>query len=335
MEIDLPSGRRVSPSAAFGPGIIALSEPGYGVVSIPSAFALMLLGEVAARFIVRRTSVSLRLVSLRIAAFVCGWALFIASVSLFAMLEMGSLLGLLVGACMGSSALFGFDTLVLERDLGRGAGSWWENGRSGLPLLVVMASTAGLLVLAYPHLGWTSFVLTLIPVAAVRYEFNRYRLARETYDQTIRALSALTEGAGYVPAGHHRRVAEICVAMARTLGMSPERIGQLELVALLHDVGTVSLPDPADVATASPLLIARRGGQVLKETGYLAEKASVLTEAAGESAATSLEGRVLQVADAYDQLEGMPREDRLGHIAAKFGPQDAAVLDALTAATAP
>ena len=43
-------------------------------------------------------------------------------------------------------------------------------------------------------------------------------------------------------AGHQRRVAEICVAIAGVLGMAPEQKRTLEIAALLHDVGKVLVP---------------------------------------------------------------------------------------------
>ena len=59
---------------------------------------------------------------------------------------------------------------------------------------------------------------------------------------TIRVLSAVTEIRDPYTAGHQRRVAEICVAIADVLGMPPEQKRVLEIAALLHDVGKVSVP---------------------------------------------------------------------------------------------
>lgn len=65
---------------------------------------------------------------------------------------------------------------------------------------------------------------------------------RESQATIIQVLSSVTELRDPYTAGHQRRVAEICVSIASKLGMPPERVEGLEVAALLHDVGKVSVP---------------------------------------------------------------------------------------------
>jgi PAS domain S-box-containing protein/putative nucleotidyltransferase with HDIG domain len=66
--------------------------------------------------------------------------------------------------------------------------------------------------------------------------------ARASEAATIHVLSSVTETRDPYTAGHQRRVAEICVAIADQIGMPPEQRRGLETAALLHDVGKVAVP---------------------------------------------------------------------------------------------
>jgi PAS domain S-box-containing protein len=65
---------------------------------------------------------------------------------------------------------------------------------------------------------------------------------RESQATIIQVLSSVTELRDPYTAGHQQRVAQICVAIAVRLGLPPERVEGLEVAALLHDVGKVSVP---------------------------------------------------------------------------------------------
>ena len=65
---------------------------------------------------------------------------------------------------------------------------------------------------------------------------------RESQATIIQVLSSVTELRDPYTAGHQQRVAEICVAIASELGLPAEQIEGLEVAALLHDVGKVSVP---------------------------------------------------------------------------------------------
>ena len=76
---------------------------------------------------------------------------------------------------------------------------------------------------------------------ALQLEESFARL-RESQATIIQVLSSVTELRDPYTAGHQQRVAEICVAIATRMGLTAERIEGLEVAALLHDVGKVSIP---------------------------------------------------------------------------------------------
>jgi PAS domain S-box-containing protein/putative nucleotidyltransferase with HDIG domain len=74
--------------------------------------------------------------------------------------------------------------------------------------------------------------------------------ARRRMEQELRdTVTSITDVIGTVSevrdpytAGHQRRVAELCVEIARDLGMPANDIAELKTAALLHDVGKMSVP---------------------------------------------------------------------------------------------
>lgn len=61
-------------------------------------------------------------------------------------------------------------------------------------------------------------------------------------EQVLAALGTLIEARDPYTAGHQARVAQIAVALAYELGLSPERIDGLRIAALVHDVGKIVVP---------------------------------------------------------------------------------------------
>lgn len=330
IEVDLPNGRRVSPVAAFGPAVAALGAGGYEVapsLALVTSAVLIELSVVCLRKRHVRTALlhALGLSASILFVFLSGRIVASAGVS--------ATFGLIGGVGLGSLVYYALDVLGLATSKGARLGAALsENARATLPLAVVMTSTAGLLVLVFPHLRWASFGVLFLPVLAARYEFARYGEARRTYHQTVSALAALTEGAGYVPSGHHARVAELCVVMGRELGLPDERTRELELVGLLHDVGAVSLPEVSDVSRVDQIVIARSTGRILGETEHLAKYAPVLVEAIRGGEGISLEARILRMANAYETLCGSPAH-RLRKLAAGLRDGEEEVFAALSRAT--
>ena len=61
-------------------------------------------------------------------------------------------------------------------------------------------------------------------------------------EQTIQVIAETVEQRDPYTAGHQRRVADLCVAIAGKLGLSSERTQGLRLAAGIHDLGKVGIP---------------------------------------------------------------------------------------------
>jgi PAS domain S-box-containing protein/putative nucleotidyltransferase with HDIG domain len=65
---------------------------------------------------------------------------------------------------------------------------------------------------------------------------------RVSLEQTIEVIAETVEQRDPYTAGHQRRVADLCVAIARKLGLSSERTEGLRLAASIHDLGKIGIP---------------------------------------------------------------------------------------------
>lgn len=65
---------------------------------------------------------------------------------------------------------------------------------------------------------------------------------RDTLAETVEAVARTIEKRDPHTAGHHERVSELVVVIARQLGLEEERIDGLRLAAAIHDIGKVHVP---------------------------------------------------------------------------------------------
>ncbi|GAA1967357.1 metal-dependent phosphohydrolase [Terrabacter lapilli] len=187
--------------------------------------------------------------------------------------------------------------------------------RSSFALSAAVAVTGVLIALAAPPLGIAALPLFLIPLVLTLFAFRRYVSIRATYLQSIRTLSRLTDAAGYTPAGHSERVAELAVRLGRELGLSERELLDLEYAALLHDIGQVALVEPIPggatvlAAPADQRRIEADTVAIVRETGVFEGAAQILEHQTtpyrqvrelGEE--IPLSSRIIKVANAYEDL---------------------------------
>ena len=137
--------------------------------------------------------------------------------------------------------------------------------------VVVSIFAAGTLFgLTWPLMGFWAVAVAVLPYAFGHLAFERYHSTKVTYGQTIRALAQIPEVAGLAPAGHSSRTADLAVAIAQEMGLHPNRVIELEYAALMHDVGRITLNEPAIVkAGFTDEDIARWGSQIIAEAPHI------------------------------------------------------------------
>lgn len=181
-----------------------------------------------------------------------------------------------------------------------------------------VCATGAVMALGVAAAGLWALPVLCVPLLLTQISFRRFTAVRTTYRQTIASLARSTEIAGYTPHGHARRVAVLCTAVGREMGLSGPELTVLEYAALMHDIGQLSLVDPVpDGATAVlPAVEQRRiallGGAVVRQTGVDAKVAVVVEQQADPYREQPLSARIVRAVNAYDDLCGESLSGPLG-----------------------
>jgi hypothetical protein len=281
-----------------------------------------------------------RLFGQRVVTAVCAYAVFRVVVQLF--VDSSGKSAVLVSLALAGVAQIACDEVAFaahRRHIDRTLGGW----QAELALLtsgVLMA--AGQTGIGGHGMGLWGPLIFSVPLLATWYSFNRLSSIRCTYDQTIRALSVAPELGGLVREGHAERVAGLCVAMGRELGLEQAELKHLETAALLHHIGHLCLDDAEVLGRpADPWEVAEAGAAILRATDYLAPAGDLLAVEPMRSARTlelvgrrrGVGGQILKVASAFDELTAGSRDHEREAVEALYsGPgylYDAGVLAAL------
>jgi HD domain len=198
--------------------------------------------------------------------------------------------------------------------------------RSELRSLVSLGSAIGatgvLIALAAGVMQLWAIPVFVVPLLLTQFSVRRYAGITQTYAQTIRSLSRVTEVGGYTETGHSRRVSELSLAVGRELGMTDSELVDLEYAALMHDLGQLSLTEPIPggatvmAGVAEQRYIAEMGAQVIRQTGVLERVADIVERQADPyrrphetvDGTLPLASRIIKAANAYDDLVGDSRE---------------------------
>ena len=190
--------------------------------------------------------------------------------------------------------------------------------RSVLSLGSAIGTTGVLVALAAKPMGVLALPVFLAPLLLTQFAFRRFAMVRETYRQTIRSLSRVTELGGYTETGHSRRVARLALAVGRDLGLSERDLQDLEYAALLHDIGQLSLSEPIPggatvmAAPGEQRRIADLGAAVVREAGVLDDVALIVERQVEpyrrrhemDDREVPLASRIIKAVNAYDDLVG-------------------------------
>jgi hypothetical protein len=209
--------------------------------------------------------------------------------------------------------------------------------------VVVSIFAAGTLFgLTWPLMGLWAVAVAVLPYAFGHLAFERYHSTKVTYGQTIRALAQIPEVAGLAPVGHSSRTADLSVAIAQEMGLHPNRVIELEYAALMHDVGRITLNEPAIVkAGFTDEDIARWGAQIVAEAPHLQNVSNLVAQQHRPYRSPGIESdpdvpvasKIIKIASAYDQArdeEGLSAIEALERIhqgsAYEYDPHVAASL---------
>ncbi len=209
-------------------------------------------------------------------------------------------------------------------------------------VVLSMFAAGALFGLAWEVMGLWAVAVAILPYGFAHTAFERYSSTRVTYGQTIKALAQIPEVAGLAPMGHSTRTSDVAVAIAQEMGLKPSDVTELEYAALMHDVGRITLNEPAILrAGFTDEDIARWGAQIIAEAPYLDNVSELVRLQHRPYRSPGIEfdpdipmtSKIIKVASAYDQTqieEGLSPVESLERIhqgsAYEFDPRVAASL---------
>jgi HD domain len=205
--------------------------------------------------------------------------------------------------------------LIRADDVGaRFAVAMLDEIRLQWPLGLAVGASVIITVFSTKSMGLGVLGVFIGPLLITQIAFRRYAGIRATYLQTVRSLARVTEVAGYVEAGHSRRVSRLAVSVGRGLGMAEPDLLALEYAALMHDIGQLSLREPipggatVQVLPADQDRIAELGADVIREAGVLDDVADLVRSqswpADGHDPAPPLGSMIIKAANAFDDIVG-------------------------------
>ena len=86
-------------------------------------------------------------------------------------------------------------------------------------------------------------LLLFLPMVFARYAFKLYLKSQEQYLKTISTLTAAIEAKDKYTEGHSKRVEEYSVMIAQEMKMQSNRIDNIKVAAVLHDIGKIGIDD--------------------------------------------------------------------------------------------
>jgi len=69
-----------------------------------------------------------------------------------------------------------------------------------------------------------------------------FKKLKKTMEDSIEAISLVTEARDAYTAGHQRKVSTLAVAIAEEMGFPKDKVEGIKIAALIHDVGKINLP---------------------------------------------------------------------------------------------
>lgn len=163
---------------------------------------------------------------------------------------------------------------------------------------------------AYEPLGWTAILVAAVPYSFTHTALHRYAGTKVTYGQTIQAISQIPEVAGLAPQGHSVRTGYLARDIGREMGLHPDQVQDLEYAGYMHDIGRITLNEPAILrAGFTDVDIARWGSQIISEASHLEEVARIVGDqclpyrSPGEERDpdVSTTSKIIKVVSAYDR----------------------------------
>lgn len=118
---------------------------------------------------------------------------------------------------------------------------WLMDFRWGTINFIFLAFIGILMASAFTAYGYIVFAIFFVPLLMVRYMFKLYMDLKQSYYDTINALTKALEAKDRYTLGHSKSVEKLAVYLCREAGFSEAHTEMVRIAALLHDVGKIGI----------------------------------------------------------------------------------------------
>ena len=186
---------------------------------------------------------------------------------------------------------------------------------------IAMAPLAILMAIAYISYKIAGILIIFGPLLFAKYSFKMYIDMRDIYIDTVKSLSQAVEAKDPYTNGHSRRVGEYACKLAERLGLSPKKVENLKIAAILHDIGKIGIDEsilnkPGRLTEEEFEKIKQHpeiGVKIIKDIDFLKDASEIILSHHERYDGTGypegrkhkdiiLEAQILSIADVFDAL---------------------------------
>jgi len=186
---------------------------------------------------------------------------------------------------------------------------------------IVLAPLAIIMAIAYSNYKIIGILILFGPLLFARYSFKLYIDMKNIYIDTVKSLSQAVEAKDPYTNGHSIRVADYACGLAEKLGLSPKKVENLRIAAILHDIGKIGVDEsilnkPGRLTTEEFDKIKKHpeiGVKIIKDIEFLKDVSAIILSHHERYDGTGypegrkheniiLEAQILSIADVFDAL---------------------------------
>lgn len=209
-----------------------------------------------------------------------------------------------------------------------------------LPLGVMTA-------MGFRQFNYLGVIVVFGPILLARYSFMLYAEMKNSYMDTVRALSMAVEAKDRYTEGHSSRVVEYAEKIGTAMRFTENHLENLKIASLLHDIGKIGIPEAIlnkpgrlsdeeyNVIKTHPVI----GANIIKDVSNLKNVVNIVKyhheryDGTGypeglKGDAIPIEAAIISVADAYDAMcsdrpyrKAMPKEKAVSILKEEKGRQ--------------
>ena len=147
---------------------------------------------------------------------------------------------LLLGMIINTFTISGLMSIIKKQDFTK---TWIINIKATILSSLAVGVLGVIISIAFIDYGYGAVILLFGPLLLARYSFKMYANMRSLHISAIKALSKTIAAKDRYTGDHASRVKEYSVLLSKEIGLSEDKIQNIETAAILHDIGKIAIND--------------------------------------------------------------------------------------------